>query len=102
MPSAQKQVVTANGTYTFQRESDAAAPPNVTLQSTLIGSGAVSATVQWNQSLDNLGFPALQTQSPSGTNLGTAINTVVSSASIIQAVVTALSASTTLTLSIGE
>lgn len=102
MPSAQSMTITTNGTYTFVRESGVAAPPNVTLQSTLIGPGAVSATVQWNQSCDNTGFPALQTQSPSGTNLASAINTVVSSASILQIVVSSLSASTNCILSIGE
>jgi hypothetical protein len=65
---------------------------DTTLQATVTGTGAVTLTVTWEQSIDGVGYVPLGSQVISGTNLATETLRVFTKAPSIRATVSGLSA----------
>ena len=91
---------TVAGTFYFNKTEGA--PESTTLQATVYGSGAVTITVTWEQSIDGLAYNALGSQVISGTNLASESLRVFTKSPSIRAVVTGLSGSSTFNLGIAD
>ena len=75
---------------------------DTTLQATVTGTGAVTLTVTWEQSIDGVGYAALGSQVISGTNSATETLRVFTKAPSIRATVSGLSANSSFNLGFAD
>jgi hypothetical protein len=91
---------TTNGgvaSFTFKKPSD----ENTTLlQTSITGSGAITGTVTWTQSIDGIGYTGLAVQALTGTDSKSETLNVYTNAPLIKAEVSNLSASTNISASL--
>lgn len=85
--------------YLFKKQND---KNNTLLQTTITGLGPITGTVTWTQSIDGIGYTALATQTLTGTNLKSETLPVYTSAPLVKAAISNLSAATNLAASLAS